>query len=228
MIQSQLKDCNNSHTLNIVDKLDNIKQNLQDSIESELHNSFETIENKLENRFKKVETNLNQGIITIENKCEDRFKSIESELKQNLQSIFNKFDAIEQKLKRLVPGPNFKRIGSKYYYFEHDKKVDWVDARRNCQNMFGRLATFDSEKEFNDVRAQLKNEDYWIGLNDLEVEGQFRTVDDLVPLFTRWHRWEPSDGWSNEDCGQLKYFERQHLMNDRDCSTKCRFICEAL
>ena len=68
--------------------------------------------------------------------------------------------------------------------------------------------------------------DYWIGLNDIQVEGSFKWVSSAsTPLYMDWsHAGERNDHGGNEDCVELKKFYN-YKWNDNDCSTRKYFIC---
>lgn len=172
---------------------------------------------------------------TLEN-FESRLKNIEINTQNQSSNSLLKFDSIEDKLEEVrrkvvtktATVGKFERIGHKYYYIEHREKVNWFVAGDICRTMGGHLVSFKNWREFSKVRDQLQgNNDYWIDLNDLGTEGQFRSVDTgFMPEFTYWHWGEPNNG-KDEDCVDLWYKDSKHYMNDANCMVLKSFICES-
>lgn len=64
----------------------------------------------------------------------------------------------------------------------------------------------------------------YIGINDLEREGQFMYVDHSpVSTFTKWREGEPSNEDGDEDCVML-VFSGEWV--DVACSLTINFVCE--
>lgn len=81
---------------------------------------------------------------------------------------------------------------------------------------------------FVDSHSSHQNEvSYWLGGNDLEMEGTFKWVRSDAPLvFTDWNPGQPDDFSSGEDCIELQGAMDYHW-NDLSCSARHRFICES-
>ena len=62
---------------------------------------------------------------------------------------------------------------------------------------------------------------YWIGLNDMAVEGTFVWMDGSAPSYTDWKSGEPSN-WPLEHCVRL--WKRDWM--DVDCHRRYSYICE--
>jgi hypothetical protein len=62
----------------------------------------------------------------------------------------------------------------------------------------------------------------WFGLNDLAVEGTFRTVAGALPPYSAWARGEPNNYNGNEDCAQMT----TGGWNDLTCSDLLSALCE--
>ena len=61
------------------------------------------------------------------------------------------------------------------------------------------------------------NLDYWIGLNDLEAEGDFKWVHhgDGLSTFNAWYTGQP-DGGESQNCVAIKN-ENTYFWSDEDC-----------
>ncbi|XP_052699692.1 echinoidin-like [Crassostrea angulata] len=125
------------------------------------------------------------------------------------------------------------------YLFASDQ-ASWPEAEAFCLSMNSNLVEIGSESENAFVEGELKiihghdshsshqNEvSYWLGGNDLEMEGTFKWVRSDAPLvFTDWNPGQPDDFSSGEDCIELQGAMDYHW-NDLSCSARHRFICES-
>ncbi|XP_060660369.1 C-type lectin 37Db-like [Drosophila nasuta] len=122
----------------------------------------------------------------------------------------------------------FERIGSKYYYIEHDDEVNWFKAAHKCAELGGHLAHLQNEHDLEVLSGKLKHKYYWIDINDLANESEYISLTSgLKAPFLKWFSpGEPNDANSNEDCVQLREVDNIYTMNDISCYDKCNFICE--
>lgn len=158
----------------------------------------------------------------ITQRFDSRFDKLDSFLAKQNSTTLAKLESIEKKLKEGIPKVSpinlavgkYKKIGDKYYYIEKNLKVNWFVAGNICRTMGSHLVSFQSPYEFNAVIDYLHPKiDYWIDLNDLGAEGQFRSiVTGFKPQFDNWHSGEPNDSRLGEHCCDLWYKNEQHLM----------------
>lgn len=67
---------------------------------------------------------------------------------------------------------------------------------------------------------------WWIGLNDLSVEGTWEWIDGSAVTYTEWDSGEPSNSGGGEDC--VHFIANQGTeWNDLGCSTSQNYVCEA-
>eukprot|EP01043_Picozoa_sp_COSAG02_P052311 COSAG02_NODE_5614_length_4181_cov_11.419157_7_plen_180_part_01 len=69
--------------------------------------------------------------------------------------------------------PGYLGFGVSCYFFSHHK-ASWADARDQCVEYGGALATIESQEEDDFIANHLltelvANDDYWIGLNDVDT-----------------------------------------------------------
>ena len=64
----------------------------------------------------------------------------------------------------------------------------------------------------------------WLGLSDLETEGQFVWTDGTPLDFEFWQSNEPNNSGNNEHCGHF-YESPPHYWNDLPCNNKVHFLC---
>ncbi|XP_051784470.1 C-type lectin domain family 3 member A-like [Erpetoichthys calabaricus] len=121
----------------------------------------------------------------------------------------------------------------KCYFFSTDIKT-WQLSQEQCMSMGGHLVIIESmeEENFLEDKANIltgENYGYWIGLTDLEKEGQFVWVDSrpLDPKYRFWERTEPNGG-QKENCVQMWLISQWKRWHDFPCVTEARRICEAI
>lgn len=173
----------------------------------------------------------------VEAKVEALKQQIDLSVSQNA-NIWTKFDDVEKQLGELQArrqcnrkeeqiDEKFKKIASKYYYIEHSDKVNWYKAGYICRSMGGYLVNIENQKEYDELAKHLlPDHNYWIGIDDLAVEGEYRsTATDLSPDFLKWSSGNPNN-YYNEDCVELWWVDSKHQINDYQCNDNRNFICE--
>ncbi|KAL4237403.1 low-density lipoprotein particle receptor [Mactra antiquata] len=117
------------------------------------------------------------------------------------------------------------------YHFSQDEK-SWLSALVACQRLFSaNLAEIENEQEFQYLQGKSfqRGEKYWIGGDDLQVEGDWRwqSTGQKIPLHIDW--WlsgNPSNSYAEENCLELNYQSHQSYLNDLRCYISNRYICE--
>jgi hypothetical protein len=103
----------------------------------------------------------------------------------------------------------------------------YEDARGVCEGMDAGLAVIDSEGEhylLAEFAWRNLGSDFWLGLDDLEEEGEFRWANGRALGFQAWADGEPNNS-GEEDCGQ--YWLNSGNWNDIGCWAELPMICEA-
>ncbi|XP_058849535.1 C-type lectin domain family 4 member E-like [Acipenser ruthenus] len=95
------------------------------------------------------------------------------------------------------------QFNGKCYYFSTDN-MNWNSSRDNCTSMGGHLVIIESEAEQDFILSKTGSKEYWIGLNDQAIEGQWRWVDNttLNPNKAYWGKREDGvepDNYTGED-----------------------------
>ncbi|XP_072018635.1 uncharacterized protein [Amphiura filiformis] len=122
------------------------------------------------------------------------------------------------------------------YLFQHsDEYVSYVDAKTQCSLLDAQLAVIHSQEEQDFIAANIHEDpnnelhSYYIGLDDIEIEGQFQWVDGTPLDFTDWKQGEPNNRANNigngEDCVGL-WASRGGIWNDNPCTRLNPYICE--
>jgi hypothetical protein len=115
-----------------------------------------------------------------------------------------------------------------YRYFT--EKMNWADARADCQARGGELASIANEAENSFIHGIVDPGETapWIGFNDHASENSWQWSDASPVTFTKWAASEPNNS-GNEDCAHLYVYAtspQNSRWNDANCSSSYDYICE--
>ncbi|XP_076027210.1 CD209 antigen-like protein C isoform X2 [Genypterus blacodes] len=115
------------------------------------------------------------------------------------------------------------KFQSSCYYFSISKK-NWKESRQECLLRGANLVIINNRGE----QAFLKglHDLFWIGLSDLDNEGQWRWVDGTGLTDGAWAPGEPNNANGGEDCAEFD--KRYDAFNDAGCSLERYSVCEKL
>ncbi|XP_044287312.1 hepatic lectin-like [Varanus komodoensis] len=115
-------------------------------------------------------------------------------------------------------------FNGKCYYFSYEK-TSWMQAKVQCEDRQSMLVIVNDMPEQNFLQTRTRNERYWIGLHDRDIEGHWRWIDGTSYFsgFTYWKQGEPNDDAHGEDCAHLW---GNGEWNDVYCTYQCYYICE--
>ncbi|XP_066530926.1 CD209 antigen-like isoform X2 [Hoplias malabaricus] len=169
-------------------------------------------------------------------RCSETEKKYEDLKVQHLrtQEMFSKCSGC-QKCAQCGEGWTF--FGVSCYYFSSDE-LNWRESRNYCTGKGGNLVVITSKEEHDFLSSRI-GETHWIGLNDLDTEGQWMWVNNRPLSETRTEFWlkrknkpnEP-DNWKSEDssgenCGALGDENGYtHTWFDASCKKLKKYICE--
>ncbi|KAK7925834.1 hypothetical protein WMY93_008144 [Mugilogobius chulae] len=102
-------------------------------------------------------------------------------------------------------------------YLGSSSEMTWQESRQYCQDRGADLSIITSVQEQEFARVAFK-EHRWIGLSDLEQEGVWKWVDELLV------QGEPNS-LGDEDCGELNFNDHLNNWNDINCAHKRKSIC---
>ncbi|KAJ7317610.1 hypothetical protein JRQ81_003772 [Phrynocephalus forsythii] len=110
------------------------------------------------------------------------------------------------------------------YYFA-TKQVIWQTAKMHCEEKNSSLVVIQDNPEQNFLQSRTRGERYWIGLTDIDAEGEWRWIDgtNYRANFKNWKPGQPSDYNRNEDCAEISALGE---WNDENCNTQNFYICE--
>ena len=106
----------------------------------------------------------------------------------------------------------------------------WYEARKICQSYLGDLASILDKQEEDNIRKLLSgltdegdDKSFWLGLNDIDIEGTFVWSDGSNFSYANWRNTEPNGGGKGEDC----VITRRSLMwSDAPCGATVHIICK--
>ncbi|XP_052063187.1 perlucin-like protein [Mytilus californianus] len=166
-------------------------------------------------------------------------KAMISEIRSMSVSMHSLLESLENKIndnsRECSPNENKCPDGSKKYkdhcyFFSPDGKT-WHDAAKQCKNMRGYLVKITDSAENSWVVDMLNKSDRfyhgsWMGMTDLNKEGDWRWEDDSSVRFSNWSPNQPDDNNNREDCGHF-WSLHHYEWNDAPCNLdNMGYICE--
>ncbi|XP_050922981.1 C-type lectin domain family 4 member M isoform X2 [Lates calcarifer] len=167
-----------------------------------------------------------------------------TEEREELKRKLNIFDARTAHFKAMIKNLTEEReelkrklnifdnyIQQRWVYFKHSfyyissTTKSWQDSRNDCLQRGADLVIINSKEEQEFMR-QFKQRT-WIGLTDRETEGTWRWVDGTLLNTSYWDTGEPNNH-NNEDCGEIKLYDKENSWNDESCTLQNLWICEKM
>ncbi|KAM9449626.1 uncharacterized protein Hap1MRO34_022142 [Clarias gariepinus] len=126
---------------------------------------------------------------------------------------------------RLFRGGRCFNSSSSLYFMSLGRKT-WNDSRQYCRDNGADLVIINSKEEQEFIGKKLGMSDFWIGLSERRIDGQWKWVDG-TPLTTAfWDEGEPNDDKRDEDCVEIYSHFKGNGWNDNSCSFEQHWICE--
>ncbi|XP_067354857.1 CD209 antigen-like protein C [Channa argus] len=149
----------------------------------------------------------------------------------DIKDILNMTKERDELKRKLTLFDEYSRKGWVYFnnsfYYISSRTESWKDSRKDCQQRDADLVIINSKEE-QKLLIQL-GKDVWIGLSDQETEGAWKWVDGTVLTTSYWGINEPnSHEGKEEDCGEIKFYEKGNSWNDKPCDSKNVWICEKM
>ncbi|KAF3822720.1 hypothetical protein GH733_008094 [Mirounga leonina] len=127
-------------------------------------------------------------------------------------------------VKNVIAG--IRETEEKFYYIVQEEK-NYRESLTHCRIRGGMLAMPKDEAANTLIADYVAKSGFFrvfIGVNDLEKEGQYVFTDN-TPLqnYSNWKEGEPSDPYGHEDCVEMLSSGR---WNDTECHLTMYFVCE--
>ena len=110
--------------------------------------------------------------------------------------------------------------------------VSWQEAEQRCQNVDAHLVVIDSERERSFLQSQLPNgvDQLWIGLNDINEEGNYVWVDGLPLNYHFWAQGQPRDVSNSQNCAEMNgnSGDEPAAWHVTYCNSRQGYICQKL
>ncbi|KAL2097667.1 hypothetical protein ACEWY4_006874 [Coilia grayii] len=149
-----------------------------------------------------------------------------NELRRDQESLNRSYTNLENEkdgIKRGLLQLGWRYFSSHLYYVSAVNK-SWHDARQDCRTRGADLVIINSQEEQEFVSSI--NKEAWIGLSDINTEGEWRWVDGS-PLITKfWAKDQPNSYKGEQDCVKLWLTPPLENWNDEKCSIIHTWICE--
>ncbi|XP_037709780.1 CD209 antigen-like protein E [Drosophila subpulchrella] len=219
LLEDPINQCGNFCMTSLAPMLNHIRQH-QDAWAANDH-----LIKKTEERLNRIE-----GLLTAlkylrqkgpEDTWPQDFKARLDRLETQQGDLLKKLDKFDRKI---VP-PKFELIGSRFFYIEGETRKNWSAAANTCRQMGAQLAVIRNEEEWKALKAKLpRNLIYWLDLNDLETEGEFKSsaTGKLAPFF-KWRAGQPNNSNGSQHCVDIL----DGLMYDNKCESLSYFICQS-
>nr|XP_039261720.1 hepatic lectin-like [Styela clava] len=151
---------------------------------------------------------------------EKRMKIIESERENQFRKTLEMY--------------NWYKAENGYWYKVFQNKVEYTNARKNCEVLGSRLASVGirSQKIKRDLTQNLldsTSQQTWIGLDNIQQNGSWTWSDQVLSTLnnTQWRSGYPDNENKNRKCGYL-FYGRNWSITGRDCGRLFYYLCETL
>ena len=141
---------------------------------------------------------------------------------------------------------DWSEYGNNCYKFFMEN-MNWANAESHCTEQGGHLASVHSDQENEFILGLSSSEQFWIGGNDEEVEGEWVWSDGSDFSYSFWKRGQPNNWESNEGSGDYYYYylyedddnldykvdcllfnEHNNSWNDGGCNVDRHFVCQII
>nr|XP_033497821.1 CD209 antigen-like [Epinephelus lanceolatus] len=172
-----------------------------------------------------------------ERKRSKTYEKQADKLQMDIAALKSHMPMLKQGCRHCLPGWTF--MNSLCYYFPFSEDISrrpWQEARNFCTKQGGNLAVIDSREKhlavtnlinnYHDATRPISQTGFWIGLRDVQEEGNWRWLDGTELAQGYWNDGEPNNQ-GNEDCAAA--YPRSNPFkswNDAPCNYDLKWICE--
>lgn len=161
---------------------------------------------------------------TLENTMQARIEQLEKKLQETVDQLLHANDTCNCGITSV---DHFQKIGNKFYRFENQLKLNWFAANKRCQKLGAHLSSLQGEEELEKLGGNLAETDYWLGISDLGIPGEYRvsTTGQTAEVLL-WANAEPKNDDGESHCVKLQRTGSDYAMGTKACKLEFNFICE--
>ncbi|XP_020833792.2 low affinity immunoglobulin epsilon Fc receptor isoform X2 [Phascolarctos cinereus] len=149
----------------------------------------------------------------------------QEKLQEEIQKLWTEFHRANGSVCTNCP-EDWQLFQKKCYFFGKEPKT-WSQAKFACINLQGRLVSIKSKEEQDFLTQRANKKGSWIGLRDLDIEGEFIWMDGSPLNYINWSPGEPNNQGQGEDCVMMR--ANNGRWNDAYCrGQQDSWICEKL
>ncbi|XP_068950199.1 low affinity immunoglobulin epsilon Fc receptor isoform X1 [Petaurus breviceps papuanus] len=146
-------------------------------------------------------------------------------LQEEIEKLWTEFQRANGSICTNCP-ENWQLFEKKCYFFGKEPKT-WSQAKFACVSLQGRLVSIKSKEEQAFLTQKANKKGSWIGLRDLDIEGEFVWMDGSPLNYSNWSPGEPNNQGQGEDCVAMR--ANNGRWNDANCRGQQEsWICEKL
>ncbi|XP_043835690.1 low affinity immunoglobulin epsilon Fc receptor isoform X1 [Dromiciops gliroides] len=146
-------------------------------------------------------------------------------LQEEIEKLWTEFQRANGSVCTNCP-EDWQLFEKKCYFFGKEPKT-WSQAKFACVNLQGRLVSIKSKEEQIFLTQKSNKKGSWIGLRDLDIEGEFIWMDGSPLGYSNWSPGEPNNQGQGEDCVAMRGINGR--WNDANCrGQQDSWICEKL
>ncbi|XP_070128116.1 low affinity immunoglobulin epsilon Fc receptor isoform X7 [Equus przewalskii] len=187
------------------------EQVAQESQAAKMSQSMEKIQDE-QNRMKSQDSELSRNL----NGLREDLSDLQSQGLNERRAALHALDRLQEEVAKLwielrvsngstcnTCPDDWVHFQKKCYYFGEGPKR-WIQARFACSKLHGRLVSIHSQEEQDFLTRHANKKGSWIGLRDLNIEGEFVWMDQNPLDYSNWQPGEPNNGGQGEDCVMMR------------------------
>ncbi|XP_067298486.1 CD209 antigen-like protein C [Pseudorasbora parva] len=199
---------------NTAEELNQTINSLQDN-----YTDLMTEKDQLKNNF----SSLSQKKLELETRVND-LTAEKGQLQRRVDSLSQEKLDLERKVTSL--GEELKEKSKQDVLFMSSELKSWSDSRQYCRDRGADLVIINTEEKQRYI-SSFTQDRVWIGLSDIQNEGNMTWVDNSPLKQGFWYETEPNNQYGDEDCVELMPSAPiLNNWNDLPCSAKQKGICE--